>query len=85
MRNKTIATLVAAVALGIGLPVGQSTAATPASPVAVAAKSCPSGFVKATISGSTKCLHAGEFCSRSAQRQYERYGFRCVGGRLRSN
>jgi hypothetical protein len=84
MRNKPLATLIAAVALAVGLPVGQSAAAPP-SPIAVAAKSCPPGFVKGTIDGATKCLHGGEYCKRSAERQYERYGFRCVGGRLRSN
>jgi hypothetical protein len=29
-------------------------------------------------------LHAGEF-STSANRQYRRYGFRCVSGRLQSD
>ncbi|HUA75399.1 MAG TPA: hypothetical protein VL988_11625 [Solirubrobacteraceae bacterium] len=46
-----------------------------ASPVAHA--SCSSRFTSATIGGSHKCLHAGEYCARRYERQYERYGYRC--------
>jgi hypothetical protein len=81
LRKRYVA-LVAAAALAVGLPVAQSSA-TASPPSAVAAKSCSSAFTKATINGATKCLHAGEFCSKSANRQYKRYGFKCVNGRLR--
>jgi hypothetical protein len=30
------------------------------------------------INGQIKCLRAGEFCTHSADRQYRRYGFRCI-------
>lgn len=38
---------------------------------------------KAKIGGATKCLQRGQFCSPSHKRQYPRYGFHCVRGRLR--
>jgi len=38
---------------------------------------------KARIGGATKCLQRGQFCSPSYKRQYPRYGFHCVRGRLR--
>lgn len=50
-------------------------AASPAAPVAHAA--CSSGFRSATIGGSHKCLHGGEYCARRYERQYERYGYEC--------
>jgi hypothetical protein len=46
---------------------------------------CSSGYVDAVIDGEHKCLHAGEFCSPSAESQYEHYGFTCVDGRLESS
>jgi hypothetical protein len=49
--------------------------AAPASPVAHV--SCSSGFRSATIGGSHKCLHGGEYCARRYERQYERYGYEC--------
>jgi hypothetical protein len=52
-------------------------------PVAVAAKTCRSGYTHARIGGAEKCLHAGEFCAKAHKKQYPRYGYRCVGGRLR--
>ncbi len=48
-----------------------------ASPLAVV-KTCASGYTRAIIGGSVKCLHAGEFCAIRYQRQYRRYGYYCV-------
>lgn len=62
------AALLAAAALAVP-------AAAPASPVAHV--SCSSGFRSATIGGSHKCLHGGEYCARRYERQYERYGYEC--------
>jgi hypothetical protein len=39
--------------------------------------SCSPGFRSATIGGSHKCLHGGEYCARRFERQYERYGYEC--------
>jgi hypothetical protein len=36
------------------------------------------GYVHAVIGGSEKCLRAGEFCTHAYDRQYRRYGFRCI-------
>lgn len=43
---------------------------------AVAANVCHRG-TPARINGATKCLQAGEYCSLSAERQYEHYGYEC--------
>jgi hypothetical protein len=43
---------------------------------------CSSGFVDGIVAGEHKCLHAGEFCSPGQGSDYEKYGFRCVSGRL---
>lgn len=66
---RTLGALIAAT-VALALPL-----AAPASPVAHAA--CSSRFTSATIGGSHKCLHAGEYCARRYERQYERYGYRC--------
>jgi hypothetical protein len=44
---------------------------------AVASKSCSSGWKRAVINGSHKCLRRGQFCARGADRQYHRYGYHC--------
>ena len=49
----------------------------------VVTKTCSAGYTHARINGSEKCLRRGQFCSSSAKRQYPKYGYRCIGGRLR--
>jgi hypothetical protein len=74
--RRSLAAWIAAAALA-GLPA----AATPdahARPAAVAAKPCSAGYTHAVIDGAHKCLRRGQFCTRSADRQYRKYGFRCV-------
>src|SRR6476646_2087981 len=44
---------------------------------------CGSASVPGLVGGVAKCLHAGEFCSAAHAGDYRRYGFSCVGGRLR--
>jgi hypothetical protein len=66
-----IATCVAAVAAGTAAPTA------PATP-AIAAKTCSAGFTHAVIGGVQKCLRRGEFCAHRYDRQYRRYGFRCI-------
>ena len=58
-------------------------AATPDGRPNVVLKSCSAGFTHAIIGGRQKCLRRGEFCAAAYKRQYVRYGFRCVAGRLR--
>jgi hypothetical protein len=54
-----------------------------ASPQAVAAKSCRSGYVHAVLPSGHKCLRNGQYCSRkrSFQRVYHRKGFHCKANR----
>jgi uncharacterized membrane protein len=61
------AAIVAALALIAAAP-----AASPAS-APVAHSSC----TNARIDGQSKCIARGQFCKRSAQRDYRRYGFSC--------
>ena len=78
MRRLLVAALAAA-SLAAGTP-----AASAHAPIeATAAKSCSSGWKHAVINGSHKCLRRGQFCARSADRQYHRYGFHCHNGRLK--
>lgn len=61
-------------------------AAAPTAPIAkadIATKTCTGGRKHAIIGGAEKCLQRGQFCAAAYGRQYLRYGFRCVGGRLR--
>jgi len=57
----------------------------PVAPPSAVAKTCSSGFTHAVVNGSQKCLRRGQFCARASDRQYRRYGFRCLrrdaGGR----
>jgi hypothetical protein len=80
MRKKSIAVL-AALSLGAVAPAAAGEAV--ASPVAVASKSCSSGFTHASLPWGHKCLRRGQFCKRGRDRAYHRYGFHCHGsGRL---
>lgn len=73
---------IAALGLVAAAPVA-APAAPASSHAAIASKTCSAAFTHAVIGGSHKCLHRGEFCSAAYKRQYVRYGFRCIGGRLR--
>jgi hypothetical protein len=53
-------------------------AAKPAEPpTAMIAKSCSRGYTHAVIGGEHKCLRRGQYCARSRDREYHRYGFHC--------
>src|SRR5437868_1438829 len=45
---------------------------------------CSSSFVQGIVGGVPKCLRAGEFCAAAHESDYERYGFSCVDGHLRT-
>jgi hypothetical protein len=60
-----------------------ATAAPPSQRPTAISKSCSAGYKHAVIGGSEKCLRRGQFCAIAHKRQYVRYGFRCVVGRLR--
>lgn len=76
MRRRLALVLVVAAAAFSGGAVAPAT-----DPVAFTAnayaKSCSSRYVHAALSWGHKCLAAGQFCKRSADREYHRYGFHC--------
>ena len=78
LRRKVVAVLAAAVAVGATAPIPAASATQRAPVRAVVASTCSSGYTRAVINGSVKCLRRGEFCTHSADRQYRRYGFRCT-------
>jgi len=59
-----------------------ATTAVPAAidPPVAAAKTCSSRYVHAVVGGEEKCLGTGQFCSRTYQSTYRRYGFACKTG-----
>lgn len=80
-RRLTALLAAAAVALGVALggPIGSVGSQ---SPDAMIAKSCKSDYKHAVIDGKHKCLRRGQYCKRSADKQYHKYGFHCHGERL---
>jgi hypothetical protein len=65
---------------GLGLLIAGPTAAPAAPPSAspsIVYKACSGSYRHAIIRGAHKCLRRGQFCARSADRQYHRYGFHC--------
>jgi hypothetical protein len=78
MRTRFVA-LVATLALGVAVPAAQA----PAQPakthvVAIAAKTCSSGYKHAVVGGQEKCLRRGQYCAKRYKKRYKHYGFRCV-------
>ena len=54
-------------------------------PPAAAAKPCSSGWVHAALPWGHKCLRRGQFCKRSGDRSYHRYGYHCHTQDTRGN
>lgn len=73
--------LLAALALIAAAPTASGTAGS--SPSITAAKSCSSGFKHAVLPWGHKCLRRGQYCKKSGDRYYHRYGYHCHSGRLR--
>ena len=71
--------LIAALMSALAVAGGTASPAAPShlSPVAIS-KTCGSGYKHAVIGGAEKCLRAGEFCAHRYDRQYRRYGYRCI-------
>jgi hypothetical protein len=81
LKTRTVA-LLAALALVGAVPAASVDAASP--PHAIAAKSCSAGYTHANLSWGEKCLRAGQFCKKDANREYHRYGYHCKrNGHLR--
>ena len=73
-RGAVVLAVLAALAVGAASP-GRSAPLT---------ATCSSSYVEGVIGGESKCLHAGEFCSAAHEADYQRYGFSCVAGHLRT-
>jgi hypothetical protein len=72
--RRYFALLISLVALAVGIGGATGASATPTT----VAKTCSTGYRHAVIGGAEKCLRAGEFCTHSYDRQYQRYGYRCI-------
>lgn len=57
----------------------------PLAPAAALAKPCKGSYTHAVIGGAHKCLRRGQFCARSRDREYHRYGFHCHKRDARGN
>jgi hypothetical protein len=85
MKRRLAALAAAAAAFAAAPAVAPVVNNSPVAPATAVAKTCSAGFKHAVVNGSEKCLRRGQFCARAADRQYRRYGFRCIrhdaGGR----
>ncbi len=77
MKRRLAAIAVAASIFGAAPAVAPSVAGNPIAPSSAMAKSCGSGYKHAVVGGSHKCLRRGQFCARSRDSTYHRYGFHC--------
>ena len=82
--KRSLAALAAATALFVAAPAAAPHGASVA-PSTAAAKTCSAGFRHAVINGAEKCLRRGQFCAHAADRQYRRYGYRCLRRDARGN
>ena len=86
LGRRTAAAFSATTIVLVGLAGGAQAKPAESNPVAVASASCSAGYTRASLPDGIKCLHNGEFCTKSYQTYYHRYGYTCkVGsdGRLR--
>lgn len=82
--KRRLATLAVAVSAFAAAPaVAPVSDGSPVAPWAAVAKTCSSGFKHASLSWGHKCLRRGQYCKRSGDREYHRYGYHCHGERLR--
>jgi hypothetical protein len=72
--RRTLALVAVAVAVAFGAATAVPHAA--GGPLA-SAKPCSAGWTHAVIGGAHKCLRSGQFCTRTYDRQYHRYGYHC--------
>ena len=72
---RRIAALVTASAALAFIPATSGATASP--PIAAISKTCSGGYTHGVIGGSHKCLRRGQYCARSRDRDYHRYGYHC--------
>jgi hypothetical protein len=81
MRRKLTAALAAICmvgAVGAASPLAASNGAGMNGTAALAAaKPCSAGYKHAVIGDAHKCLRRGQFCARTRDRDYHRYGYHC--------
>lgn len=77
------AAVMAALALIAAAPAGSGAAHEGGSASIAAAKSCSSGYKHAVLPNGHKCLRAGQFCKKSWDGRYHKYGYHCHNGRLK--
>jgi hypothetical protein len=80
-RSRALA-FMAALALIAAAPAGADSSSTETAAI-TAAKSCSSGWKHAVLPNGHKCLRAGQFCKKSWDGRYHKYGFHCHNGRLK--
>ena len=71
--------VLAAIASAVGAvpAVGPVTVHAPLVPATAKAHSCSSGYTHAHLPWGQKCLRRGQYCKRSGDRSYHRYGYHC--------
>jgi hypothetical protein len=75
--------LLAALALIAAAPTAGSSAGDGSAASITAAKSCSSGYKHAALPWGHKCLRRGQFCKKSGDKSYHKYGYHCHNGRLK--
>ena len=83
--RRSLAAAIAALGIAAAAPVVAPATPPAMQPAMQPTKTCSGSFVHGVIQGAEKCLRRGEFCARAADRQYRRYGFRCVSRDARGN
>jgi hypothetical protein len=73
VRTHRLRPALAVFAVSAGLLTAAPLATTPVAQPTSAAAACR----QATIGGQSKCIGAGQYCSKSYERDYRRYGFTC--------
>jgi hypothetical protein len=72
-----VAVVLAALSLVAAAPAASVQAESNSPPRANAAHRCGAGYTHAVLPNGHKCLRRGQFCRRSWDRRYHRYGFHC--------
>jgi hypothetical protein len=77
MRRRLL--LLICLALAVAVPASTANSAVIAGPApAREAKTCPPGYVRASLTWGVKCLKAGQYCRIKGDQEYHRYGFHAI-------
>ena len=76
--KRRLATLAAAASIfGAAPALAPVVDGSPVNPAPAVAKSCSSGYKHAALSWGHKCLRVNQYCKRSGDGEYHKYGFHC--------